>query len=101
MNPPLFERHSVKPVVVLRRSVHLGPELAGHVGDARADDGGLESRRLRDRPRRHEAAVRPAANSQPIGVGDSAGDQVINTGHHVLEIVSPHSPRFFARNAQP
>ena len=52
---PFLERHTVKPVVVLRRSVHLGPEFAGHVGDARADDGSFESRRLCDRPRRHEA----------------------------------------------
>ena len=81
-------RHSVEPVVVLRRGEHLGAEFAGQVGHPRADHGGLESRRLGDGPGGHVAAVGPAGDAQPIRVDDAARDQVVNTGQDIAKIVA-------------
>src|SRR5579872_5831278 len=57
-----FVRETVEPFVV--RWVVFRAVLGGEVGQAGARDGGLEARRLRDRPLGHVAAVGPAGDAE-------------------------------------
>ena len=61
---------------------------AHQVGDAGPDGSRLESLRLRDDPRGHEAAVAPAHDAEPLRVGDALRDQVIDAAHDVLVVAA-------------
>src|SRR5687768_5579778 len=53
------------------------------VGDAGAHHTGLEAGRLADDPGRHEAALAPAAASEPVRIGKPLLDQQIDAGDDV------------------
>src|SRR5580704_4311564 len=60
--------------------------LGNQIGEACAGDRGFEVVRLRDRPLRHVAAVRPSANAKLRGTGDSTVNEILHAPHHILEV---------------
>src|SRR6266478_3318659 len=81
-----FIRNAVEPLIV--RGALLGAVFGNQVCEARAGNRDLEARRLRNGPLRHVAAVRPAANRELFGVGNTSCDEVVDTGHHVTVIAT-------------
>jgi hypothetical protein len=65
------------------------------VGDAGVDQRGAKPVGLPDGPGGHEAAVAPAGDAQPIGVGDALGDEQVDAGQDV----GPFLPADPARDA--
>ena len=93
----------VVAVVALPRKPQLGLPLTlvvvvAVVGDvehfARSGDGALEAVGLGDDVVGEDAAVRPAAHAQAVGVGPALFDGVVDARHHVLEVgVAPVRPQ--------
>src|SRR5579885_1702665 len=73
--------------VIRDESGNVGsPGEAPQIRDARADDGGFETMRLRHSPRRHESAVTPAHHAETIRVGDAHLNHPIDAGLIVVVI---------------
>ena len=91
------ERRDLDPQLgVLPRQAELGLPLAlvvigavvGEVVElARARDRRLEAVRLRDDVVGEDAAVAPAADAEPIGIGDAHRDRRVDRRHHVVVVL--------------
>src|SRR5437016_2492824 len=79
-------RDAVEPLIV-RRAL-LGAVFGDEIGQSRAGDGSFEARGLRNRPFRHVAAVRPAADGQLAGISDAPRNEIVDTSHDVTIIAA-------------
>src|SRR5690242_18681705 len=60
---------------------------AGNERDARAGNGSFESFGLRDDEIRRDSAVRPAANTQLVGIRNALRNGIVHHGHVILIIL--------------
>src|SRR5260370_38696423 len=73
-------REAVEPFIV--GGALLSAVFGDEIGKAGTVDSGLKHIGLRDRPLGHISAVRPSTDAEPLGIGDTAFDQVVDTALH-------------------
>src|SRR6266478_6645333 len=81
-----FVGEAVEPLVVGRTL--LGAVFGDEIGQSRTGDCCLEHIGLRDRPLGHISTVRPSTDAEPLGIGNTTFDQVVDPGHHVSVIAA-------------
>src|SRR5712691_6321978 len=69
----------------IRRDVSASIK-ADEIGHRGANDCGLETGRVANRPGTHEAAIAPAADSQPVGISNPLSNEIVDAAQDVFEI---------------